>query len=226
MEYLWWHLCGWDPHCHMVSFTSIFQYLLNNRNYRKQDSGKSAWNTTLTCTVEAFIHRTNHPQFQWATCCLRPRGQVEKWQKVYHKGSHELTGKKNKHAVRRAWNRCCATGYIKWPEITQTQRNQSVFWERGVDVGKIHRGCPTETNYVPQRSLWHISGLSDDHFATPFVKFVIDWPRESEQVVCLKGLLRSLLPEKGEQNSGYRDVELGQHWGEREEKKWGESTGG
>lgn len=77
------------------------------------------------------------PQFQWATCCLRPRGQVEKWQKVYHKGSHELTGKKNKHAVRRAWNRCCATGYIKWPEITQTQRNQSenagLMWERYIE---------------------------------------------------------------------------------------------
>lgn len=166
------------------------------------------------------------PQFQCAKCCLRPRGQVEKWQKVYHKGSLELTGKKNKHADIRVWNRCCAAGIIMWPEITQTQRNQSAFWERGVDVGKIHRGCPTQTNYVPQRSLWHISGLSDDHFTAPFVKFVIDWPRESEQVVCFKGLLRSLLPEKGEQNVGYRDVELGQHCGEKEEKKWGESTGG
>lgn len=114
------------------------------------------------------------PQLQCAKCCLRPRGQVEKWQKVYHEGCHELTGKENKHAVMRAWNGCCAAGYIKWSEITQTQRNQSAFWERGVDVGKIHRGCPTPTNYVPQRWLWHISGLSNDHFTVPFVKFVID----------------------------------------------------
>lgn len=31
------------------------------------------------------------------------------------------------------------------------------------------------------------------------------------KVVCFKDLLRSLLPEKGEWYSGYRDVELGQH---------------
>lgn len=39
------------------------------------------------------------------------------------------------------------------------------------------------------------------------------------KVVCFKGLLRSLLPKKGEWNSGYRDVELGQDLGERKEKR-------
>lgn len=80
---------------------------------------------------------TSVPQ---TTCSSRPRGQGDKCQKVYHKALPELTGKKHKHDIIRALNKCCAKECMKWQEVTGSPRNPSAFWEHGIDVVKMKRG--------------------------------------------------------------------------------------
>lgn len=163
--------------------------------------------------MQSFPEQILVRHLQYAKCCSEPRGCMDKWHSVCHKGSQEKQA--SSHNILR---QMLCWGIYKVTRDNKGGRNCSAFWESGWGLredsrqGVIFERDLKDKPHNSHTSVAYFNELAG-HFTTLFLRFLINQPRELRVSHVFKTCVeKSLPPKHGMSGRGLQRSEGG-GWG-------------